>query len=177
MVCLRHYLRWLTSFTYLVASSAIADGSLCDRLASVEADPHRKEPGVTYDNIVGVRVIEACLKALKTEPENARYWLQLGRGYLKEDRGADMMDAFKRSESFGYPAATFALAVVYHTGNGISGSDPYKAELLYKDAYRSGVGYAAMGLTRLYDEVGSPFFDEDKALLWKLRFDAFQMGE
>ena len=68
--------------------------------------------------------------------------------------------------------AWFALAVVYHTGNGIVEADLYQAEMLYKEAFRKGVGFAALGLARLYDEPGSPFFDLDKSDLWQSRFDA-----
>ena len=68
-------------------------------------------------------------------------------------------------------AAWFALAVVYHTGNGIVEADLDRAEMLYKSAFRRGVGYAALGLARLYDEPGSPFFDQEKSDLWQSRFD------
>ena len=56
-----------------------------------------------------------------------------------------MLDAFQRAQSLGYPVAWFALAVVYHTGNGIVEADLYRAEMLYKEAFRKGVGYAALG--------------------------------
>ena len=38
-----------------------------------------------------------------------------------------------------------------------SEADLNRAESLYLEAYRKGVGYAALGLARLYHEAGSPF--------------------
>ncbi len=127
---------------------------------------------MTYAEIDGSSVISACRQALSQDPDNGRYWVQLGRGYLKRDQGEAMLDAFQRAQSLGYPVAWFALAVVYHTGNGMVEVDLHRAEMLYKEAFRKGVGYAALGLARLYDESGSPFFDQEKSDLWQSRFDA-----
>ena len=122
--------------------------------------------------IDGARVIEVCGQAVFEFPENGRYWVQLGRGYLKLDRGQAMLEAFEKARELQYPVAWFALAVVYHTGNGIPQADLSLAETLYQDAYRRGVGYAALGLARLYDEPESPFFDLEKSDVWQSRFDA-----
>ncbi|MEE2820157.1 MAG: hypothetical protein VX915_00245 [Pseudomonadota bacterium] len=127
---------------------------------------------MTYAEIDGSSVIAACRQALSQDPDNGRYWVQLGRGYLKCEQGEAMLDAFQRAQSLGYPVAWFALAVVYHTGNGIVEANLHRAEMLYKEAFQQGVGYAALGLARLYDEPGSPFFDRDKSELWQSRFDA-----
>ena len=43
--------------------------------------------------------------------------------YLKLEQGDDMLAAFERAKALEYPAAWFALAVVYHTGNGIVETD------------------------------------------------------
>ena len=154
------------------ATNARASGPDCDRLASIAADPDHQATPVTYAEIDGSSVIGACRKALSQDPDNGRYWVQLGRGYLKREQGEAMLDAFQRAQSLGYPVAWFALAVVYHTGNGIVEVDLHRAEILYKEAFQQGVGYAALGLARLYDEPGSPFFDRRKSDLWQSRFDA-----
>lgn len=153
----------------------MADGKRCDHLASVAADPDRQASPVNYSDLVGSEIIRACRAALDQEPLNGRYWLQLGRGYLKQNRGNEMLDAIERSRALGYSAAIFALAVVYHTGNGISKPNGRDAERLYKEAYERGIGYAALGLARLYDEPESPFYDIDRAILWQKRFNEFQM--
>ena len=160
----------LSSIFY--ATNARASGLDCDRLASIAADPDHQATPVTYAEIDGSSVISACRQALSQDPDNGRYWVQLGRGYLKRDQGEAMLDAFQRAQSLGYPVAWFALAVVYHTGNGMVEVDLHRAEMLYKEAFRKGVGYAALGLARLYDEPGSTFFDLDKSNLWQSRFDA-----
>ena len=151
-----------------------ADGLTCDRLASIIADPERRAPPVNYAEIDASRVIESCNRAITDEPNNGRYWVQLGRGYLKRDEGLKMLDAFETAQALQYPVAWFALAVSYHTGNGVASSDRGRAERLYLEAYQRGIGFAALGLARLYDETGSEFFNAERAALWQTRFDAFQ---
>src|SRR6056300_908061 len=163
----------LTLSAVSVTPLAIASGSECDRLASIAADPDHQATPVDYGGIDGSRVIQVCGQAVSEFPQNGRYWVQLGRGYLKLDRGQEMLDAFNKARELQYPVAWFALAVVYHTGNGIPQADLSLAETLYQDAYRRGVGYAALGLARLYDEPESSFFDLEKSDVWQSRFDAF----
>jgi len=169
--------RWVLSLLLALSAVsvtplAIASGSECDRLASIAADPDHQATPVDYGGIDGARVIEVCGQAVSEFPENGRYWVQLGRGYLKLDRGQAMLEAFEKARELQYPVAWFALAVVYHTGNGIPQADLSLAETLYQDAYRRGVDYAALGLARLYDEPESPFFDLEKSDVWQSRFDA-----
>jgi cytochrome c-type biogenesis protein CcmH/NrfG len=169
--------RWVLSLLLALSAVsvtplAIASGSECDRLASIAADPDHQATPVDYGGIDGARVIEVCGQAVSEFPDNGRYWVQLGRGYLKLDRGQAMLEAFEKARELQYPVAWFALAVVYHTGNGIPQADLSLAETLYQDAYRRGVGYAALGLARLYDEPESPFYDLEKSDVWQSRFDA-----
>ena len=157
-------------FTPLFGDTA---GDLCDRLASIAADPDHQAAPVGYAAIDGQLVIDACREAIKSAPHNGRYWIQLGRGYLKLEQDDAMLVAFEKAKALEYPAAWFTLAVVYHTGNGTVEADLGRAEALYAEAYRRGVGYAAYGLARLYDEAGSPFFNAEKAAIWQSRFDVF----
>ena len=90
-------------------------------MASIAADPDHQAVPVGYSAIDGQPVIDACREALDSAPHNGRYWIQLGRGYLKLDQGDAMLAAFEKAKTLEYPAAWFALAVVYHTGNGIGG--------------------------------------------------------
>ena len=153
-----------------------ASGAECDRLASIAADPGHQSTPINYEGIDGAAVIDACRQAVAQSPDNGRYWVQLGRGYLRLEQGEAMLDAFQKAKSLNYPVAWFALAVVYHPGNGIAEADLNRAEDLYKEAYQRGVGYAALGLARLYDETGSSLFDLEKADEWQSRFDAISSG-
>ena len=169
--------RWALSLLLVLSAASTAplastSGPECDRLASIAADPDQQATPVDYGEIDGARVIEVCGQAIFEFPQNGRYWVQMGRGYLKLDQGQAMLDAFEKARELQYPVAWFALAVVYHTGNGIPQADLSLAETLYQDAYRRGVGYAALGLARLYDEPESPFFDLEKSDVWQSRFDA-----
>ena len=174
-------MRWVLSLLLAlsavsIAPFAIASGPECDRLASIAADPDHQATPVDYGGIDGSRVIQVCGQAVSEFPQNGRYWVQLGRGYLKLDRGQEMLDAFKKARELQYPVAWFALAVVYHTGNGIPQADLSLAEILYQDAYRRGVSYAALGLARLYDDPETSFFDLKKSDVWQFRFDALGNG-
>jgi cytochrome c-type biogenesis protein CcmH/NrfG len=160
----------LSSVFYSVVVNA--SGAECDRLASIAADPDHQSTPINYEEIDGAAVIDACRQAVAQSPDNGRYWVQLGRGYLRLEQGEAMLDAFQKAKSLNYPVAWFALAVVYHTGNGLAEADLNRAEDLYKEAYQRGVGYAALGLARLYDETGSPLFDLEKADEWQSQFDA-----
>ena len=139
-----------------------APGAECDRLASIAADPDHQATPIDYLGIDGVLLSMPVSEPSHNTPENGRYWVQLGRGYLKLEQSEAMLEAFKKAKLLDYSVAWFALAVVYHTGNGIVGVDLDRAEALYEEAYRRGIGYAALGLARLYDEPGSPFFDLEK---------------
>ena len=132
-------------------------GDLCDRMASLAADPNHQAVPIGYSAIDGQLGNRSMRDAINSAPHNGRYWIQLGRGYLNLEQGDDMLAAFEKAKALEYPAAWFALAVVYHTGNGIVEADLDRAESLYLEAYRKGVGYAALGLARLYHEAGSPF--------------------
>lgn len=153
---------------------APADGPLCDRLAAMAADPTHQGTPVDYAGIQPETVIDACTAAVASDPNNGRYWLQLGRGFLKADRGSEMVEAFERARDLAYPAAWFALAVTHHTGNGLPQTNRQQAELLYMEAWRRGVNYAALGLARLYDEPGQPMYDLERSDVWQSRFDASQ---
>ena len=110
-------------------------GDLCDRMASLAADPDHQAAPIAYSAIDGRLVIEACQDAINSAPHHGRYWIQLGRGHLKLEQGNEMLAAFERAKSLEYPVAWFALAVVYHTGNGIAEADLDRAESLYLEAY------------------------------------------
>ena len=173
--------RWVLSLLLAlsavsIAPFAIASGPECDQLASIAADPDHQATPVDYGGIDGSLVIQVCGQAVSEFPQNGRYWVQLGRGYLKLDRGQEMLDAFEKARELQYPVAWFALAVVYHTGNGIPQADLSLAEILYQDAYRRGVSYAALGLARLYDDPETSFFDLKKSDVWQFRFDALGNG-
>ncbi len=167
VLCRHSKLLWAS----LLAAPVFADGNRCDQLAALAADPFKQAEAVDYQDIQGPDVILACHQAVTDHPDNGRYWVQLGRGYLKMDRGPEMVAAFERAQRLDYPVAWFALAVTYHTGNGRARSDRAQAEALYLEAYERGVPFAALGLARLYDEPGQAQFDPDKSSLWQRRFE------
>lgn len=77
--------------------------------------------------------------------------------------------AFERARSLGYPVASFALGVAYHTGNGVPASDRARAFGLYQEAYAQGVAYGALGLARWYADLETKEARVE-ADVWQQRF-------
>ena len=71
------------------SNSAASDqpGSSCDDLGALAADPLRQSEPVEFQDIHANQLINACRAAIAsaTKPQDrARYYLQLGRGQLRD---------------------------------------------------------------------------------------------
>ena len=107
-----------------------------------------------------VALIEARERALIRDDENkARYILHRARGYLRLGESYKAISNIKRSHEMGYPTATFALATAYFLRNDTA-QDFVKAEELFLQAYDKGVFWAASGLSSIYSDEFSDFFNE-----------------
>lgn len=149
---------------------AETEGQACDRLAALEADPsHTSEP-VAFDDIDSVAVISACMQAITVgQGDNRRYWLQLGRGYLRAGDIDAAYAAFETSHQQHYPAATFALGMMYFLGDDIA-EDHDRAVSLFNRAYADGVFWAALGMAELYADPMSLYHDEQLSNHWREKF-------
>ena len=142
----------------------------CDRLAALEADPHHTAPPVSFAAIDPATVIPACRDALATgDQDSPRLWLQLGRGYLRAGQIDAAMDAFTHAYKSGYPAAGFALGMMYFLGDDIA-TDHDRALMLFTTAYDQGVVWAALGLAEMHADPMSPHHNEDLAAAWHSRW-------
>ena len=142
----------------------------CDRLAALEADPFHTAPPVAFAAIDPATVIPACREALATEgAQRPRLWLQLGRGYLRAGQIDAAMDAFSHAHKARYPAAGFALGMMYFLGDDIA-ADHDRALMLFTAAYDQGVIWAALGMAELHADPMSPHHDMDRAAAWHKRW-------
>ena len=81
------------------------------------------------------------------------------RGYLKLGESSKAIADIKQPHELGHPAATFALATVYFLGDDTE-QNSAKAEELLLQAYDKGVFWAARGLSLVYSDRFSDFFNE-----------------
>ena len=101
-------------------------GSSCDDLGALAADPLRQSEPVKFEDIQAKRLISACRDAISSATkarDQARYYLQLGRGQLREGDSKDAISSFNKSASFAYPAGYFALGVAYLLGDDVEKDD------------------------------------------------------
>lgn len=107
----------------------------CDELAAHHSDPERVTDGVTQEAMDKPAAINACLIALKTDPENPRLNYQLARAYgysgLHEDGDPYRVKALNA----GYPQSLFVVG--YIRIEGWDGREPdvcYGGELVRRSA-------------------------------------------
>ena len=136
-------------------------GSSCDDLGALAADPLRQSEPVRFEDIQAKKLINACRAAISsaTKPQDqARYYLQLGRGQLRDGDSKGAMSSFSKSASFAYPAGYFALGVAYLLGDDVE-KDDAKAKDYLLLALEGNVVWAAKALSALHDNKASEFYD------------------
>jgi len=154
----------------LLANKAYAAGD-CDLLASLEADPLSISEPVDFQDIQSTKLVNACTKAIEEQNDNvARYYLLRARGHLHGGSYEQAISDIRRSHDMGYPAATFALATLYHFGDAMP-QDLERAASLYEAAYSNGVTWAARGLAILYEDFSFDNYNPELAKEWLKKFE------
>ena len=136
-------------------------GSSCDDLGALAADPLRQSEPVKFEDIQAKKLINACRAAISsaTKPQDqARYYLQLGRGQLRDGDSGGAMSSFNKSASLVYPAGYFALGVAYLLGDDVE-KDDAKAKDYLLLALEGNVVWAAKALSELHENKASEFYD------------------
>ena len=136
-------------------------GSSCDDLGALAADPLRQSKPVRFEDIQAKRLISACridIESATKAQDQARYYLQLGRGQLRDGDSGGAMSSFSKSASFAYPAGYFALGVAYLLGDDVE-KDDAKAKDYLLLALEGNVVWAAKALSELHDNKASEFYD------------------
>ena len=136
-------------------------GSSCDDLGALAADPLRQSKPVRFEDIQAKRLISACrtdIESATKAQDQARYYLQLGRGQLRDGDSGGAMSSFRKSASFAYPAGYFALGVAYLLGDDVE-KDDAKAKDYLLLALEGNVVWAAKALSELHDNKASEFYD------------------
>ena len=140
-------------------------GSRCDDLGALAADPLSQSEPVRFEDIQAKKLINACRAAISsaTKPQDqARYYLQLGRGQLRDGDSKGAMSSFNKSASLVYPAGYFALGVAYLLGDDVE-KDDAKAKDYLLLALDNNVIWAAKALSALHENKASEFYDVERA--------------
>ena len=136
-------------------------GSSCDDLGALAADPLRQSEPVRFEDIQAKRLISACrtdIESATKAQDQARYYLQLGRGQLRDGDSKGAISSFHKSASFAYPAGYFALGVAYLLGDEVE-KDDAKANHYLLLALDNDVIWAAKALSALHQNKASEFYD------------------
>lgn len=154
-------------------SAAEYSGSKCDALGSLAADPARRSKPVDFADIDAAGLISACRDALGADSDitaAGRYYLQLGRGQLKNGDAGDAIAAFNRAAELQYPAGYFALGIAYLLGDDVE-KDDEKAIYYLRLALDNGVFWAAKALSNLHANKASKFYDIRLSTAYLARFN------
>ena len=143
----------------------------CDLLGSLEADPFSTSEPVKFQDIQSTKLVETCTEAIEEQNDNvARYYLLRARGHLRGGSYEQAISDISLSHDMGYPAATFALATLYHFGDAMP-QDLEQAASLYEEAYNNGVTWAARGLAILYEDFSFGNYNPELAKEWVKKFE------
>ena len=143
----------------------------CDLLGSLEADPFSTSEPVKFQDIQSTKLVNACTEAIQEQNDNvARYYLLRARGHLRGGSYEQAISDISLSHDMGYPAATFALATLYHFGDAMP-QDLEQAASLYEEAYNNGVTWAARGLAILYEDFSFGSYNRELAKEWVKKFE------
>jgi TPR repeat protein len=143
----------------------------CDLLGSLEADPFSTSEPVKFQDIQSTKLVNACTEVIQEQNDNvARYYLLRARGHLRGGSYEQAISDISLSHDMGYPAATFALATLYHFGDAMP-QDLEQAASLYKEAYNNGVTWAARGLAILYEDFSFGSYNPELAKEWVKKFE------
>ena len=149
-------------------------GSSCDDLGALAADPLRQSEPVRFEDIQAKRLISDChtdIESATKAQDQARYYLQLGRGQLRDGDTGGAMASFNKSASFAYPAGYFALGVAYLLGDDVEKNDA-KAKDYLLFALENNVIWAAKALSALHENKASEFYDVERAENYLTLFQA-----
>ena len=143
----------------------------CDLLGSLEADPFSTSEPVKFQDIQSTKLVNACTEAIQEQNDNvARYYLLRARGHLRGGSYEQAISDISLSHDMGYPAATFALATLYHFGDAMP-QNLEQAASLYEAAYNNGVTWAARGLAILYEDFSFGSYNPELAKEWVKKFE------
>lgn len=144
----------------------------CDILGSLESDPLSVSAPVSFQEIQSDILIETCTNAIENKGDNlARFHLIRARGYLRSGSYQHAISDITISHEMGYPAATFAMATLYHFGEALP-QDLTKTAELYQQAYKDGVKWAARGLSMLYEDASFKDYSLEASKAWLQKFES-----
>lgn len=93
--------------------------AMCDQLVSHPRDSGRQSGGVPDESVAVGPAIEACQRAVKVKPLEARLWFELGRAYWLGNRSSEAFAAFSEAANMDYSPAKKYIGDAYLEGRGL----------------------------------------------------------
>ena len=111
------------------------DITKCDELAAHPSDPEKVTEGVDEKSVYEEQAIDACLSAVKSDPNNPRLNYQLARVFGYSGRHAEGDPYRLQALKSGYPQSLFVLGYIRLEGWDGRAADPcYGGELIRRSA-------------------------------------------
>lgn len=139
----------------------------CDTLAADPNDPQKAAgwDGIAFDALRPKEAIQACRKAVVSQPSIDRFAFQLGRAL---DRGESFEEAakwYRQAAEKGYSGAMVGLGILYAEGTGVD-EDAKEALRWYRKAVEKGNTDAMLQLGKMYEDGLGVSESQKEALAW-----------
>ena len=110
-------LRWFSlAASILWCSTALADVTECDRLATHPDDPDRVAPGLESNEVDLPAAERACRAAVAADPRHARSQYHLGRTLYYQGKFEESLPPLRAATDGGYRQAIFVLGYILADG-------------------------------------------------------------
>lgn len=140
----------------------------CDELAAHPSDPEKVTAGVDEKSVDKEKAIDACLAAVKSDPNNPRLNYQLARVFGYAGRHAESDPYRLQALRSGYPQSLFVLGYIRLEGWDGRAADPcYGGELIRRSAqagrYAGLIGFPHYASTGRFESCDAyPVIDQDE---------------
>lgn len=125
----------------------------CDTLAADPDDPQKAAgwDGIAFDALRPKEAIQACRKAVASQPSVDRFAFQLGRALDRDESFKEAAKWYRQAAEKGYSGAMVGLGILYADGAGVD-EDTQEALRWYRKAVEMGNADAMVQLGKMYDE-------------------------
>jgi TPR repeat protein len=109
----------ITLFSLHVRAVQNVSVHLCDKLAAHPSEHTRVTIGKIFDKIDADAAITACVDAVKSYPDVARFQFQLGRAYDKKGQSVTGVQWYREGAKQGHTIAQYNIGIAYTFGTGV----------------------------------------------------------
>lgn len=139
----------------------------CDTLAADPNDPQKAAgwDGIAFDSLRPKQAIQACRKAVASQPSIDRFAFQLGRALDRNESFKEAAKWYRQAAEKGYTGAMVGLGILYAEGTGVA-EDAKEALRWYRKAVEKGNADAMLELGKMYENGQGVSENQKEALAW-----------